>query len=227
LGTQHYAGKVYCATVPNGTLITRRNGYILVSGNSCNGWAGANAVTVRRVLMGINDGWVGSGAYVYSKINGGRDSGSLLEDGLVAIGKYGVASRSTVPYNKIYPSQYPKTADDEAKKNKGLQCYRVKTKQAFRTAIAAGWLGIVAVHVDNKFVNFRGTGVTPLANGTGNHAVLVTDMRLINGTENFITDNSWNISWGNKGRCRLVWDHFAQTFNKHAFYVVPAIRSVT
>jgi intein/homing endonuclease len=31
----HYKGKVYCATVPNSTLVTRRNGTVLVSGNSC------------------------------------------------------------------------------------------------------------------------------------------------------------------------------------------------
>lgn len=31
---QPYNGKVYCATVPNGLLVTRRNGSVLVSGNS-------------------------------------------------------------------------------------------------------------------------------------------------------------------------------------------------
>lgn len=30
---QHYEGKVYCATVPNGTLVVRRNGKLSVSGN--------------------------------------------------------------------------------------------------------------------------------------------------------------------------------------------------
>src|SRR5436190_17372715 len=29
----HYKGLVYCAGVPNGTLITRRNGSVLISGN--------------------------------------------------------------------------------------------------------------------------------------------------------------------------------------------------
>lgn len=197
------------------------------STSACNGWAGANAVTVTRKLTGIDDGWVGSGSYVYSKINGGRDNGSMLEDGLKAIQTYGVASRKTVPSDSIYTSQYPKSADVEAKDNRGLQCYRVTSKQAFRTALAIGWVGIVAMHVGNKFVNFRGTGVAPLANGKGNHAVLVTDLRLVNGTEHYITDNSWGISWGDTGRCRLVWDHFAQTFTTHAFYVVPGVRSVT
>jgi len=36
----YYNGDIFCATVPNSTLITRRNGYPLISGNCCV-WAGA------------------------------------------------------------------------------------------------------------------------------------------------------------------------------------------
>jgi len=36
--TEEYAGPVFCATVPNSTLITRRNGTVLISGNSCNSY---------------------------------------------------------------------------------------------------------------------------------------------------------------------------------------------
>lgn len=31
---EHYAGKIWCGTVPNGTLVTRRNGVPLISGNT-------------------------------------------------------------------------------------------------------------------------------------------------------------------------------------------------
>lgn len=34
LATDHYRGEVFCATVPNSTLVTRRNGDLLISGNS-------------------------------------------------------------------------------------------------------------------------------------------------------------------------------------------------
>jgi len=194
--------------------------------SSCGGWAAANALTATRRLTGIDDGWVGSGAYIYSLINGDRDSGSQLEDGLVAVGKYGAPSRTTVPYNVIYRGQYPRSVDAEAAKTKGLQAYRCKTKQAWRSALAAGWMGIAAVHADNRVINYRGTGIMPLANGPGNHAVLISDMRLNKGTEVYLLDNSWGIGWGNQGRSWLVWDHFAQTFNNHAFYVIPGIRVV-
>lgn len=35
LAFEHYRGEVFCATVPNSTLITRRNGSVLISGNCC------------------------------------------------------------------------------------------------------------------------------------------------------------------------------------------------
>jgi len=195
--------------------------------SSCNGYAAAGGLTATRRLTGIDDGWVGSGSYVYSLINGNRDNGSQLEDGLIVIGKYGAPSRTTVPYNLIYRNQYPRNSVDvEAAKTKGLQAYRCKTKQAWRTALAAGWMGIAAIHADSRVINYRGTGIMPLANGPGNHAVLISDMRILKGTEVYQMTNSWGISWGDQGRTWLVWDHFAQTFNNHAFYVIPGIRVV-
>lgn len=46
-----YNGLVYCAGVPNGTLVTRRNGSVLVSGN-CWGFCAASAVETRIVAQG-------------------------------------------------------------------------------------------------------------------------------------------------------------------------------
>lgn len=51
LETANYKGLVYCATVPNGTLVTRRNGSILISGN-CWTYGVAHASMVQRLLAG-------------------------------------------------------------------------------------------------------------------------------------------------------------------------------
>lgn len=192
--------------------------------SSCNGWAAANGLTAIRRLTGIDDGWVGSGSFVYSKINGGYDNGSQLEDGLREISTKGTCSIKTVPYDRIFPNQYSSAADEEAARNVGLDCYRVKTKQAWRTALAAGWVGIAAIQCDQNVINFRGKGIMPVADGPGNHAVLITDLRSSQGTEVYNQDNSWGINWGNEGRAWLTWDHFAQTFNNHAFYIIVGIR---
>jgi hypothetical protein len=47
-----YNGLVYCATVPNSTLITRRNGSVLVSGN-CWAYSTTAAVMMTRAVMGL------------------------------------------------------------------------------------------------------------------------------------------------------------------------------
>jgi len=49
--TQKYKGLVYCATVPNGTLITRRNGSVLISGN-CWGHSSTSCSLMIRAIMG-------------------------------------------------------------------------------------------------------------------------------------------------------------------------------
>ncbi len=49
--TDRYKGLVYCATVPNGTLVTRRNGSVLISGN-CWAHSSVSAMLLRRALDG-------------------------------------------------------------------------------------------------------------------------------------------------------------------------------
>lgn len=49
--TDRYKGLVYCATVPNGTLVTRRNGSVLISGN-CWFHSGTSAHLVLTAAMG-------------------------------------------------------------------------------------------------------------------------------------------------------------------------------
>lgn len=48
--TDRYKGLVYCATVPNGTLVTRRNGSVLISGN-CWAYSTGTAIMLLRLSM--------------------------------------------------------------------------------------------------------------------------------------------------------------------------------
>lgn len=47
-----YKGEVYCAAVPNGTLVTRRNGSVLISGN-CWAYSTGTALMMTRLAMGL------------------------------------------------------------------------------------------------------------------------------------------------------------------------------
>ena len=222
LATDHYKGNVFCASVGNGTLITRRNGVLLISGNSCNGYAGAGALSKARSLRGVQDKLKLSGAFIYSLINGGRDNGSALEDGLKVIGTHGSPPESFVPWNMIYPNQQPKSAVTEAKKHRGLAAYAVQTKQGFRTALAAGFPVIVAVHAGRNFQTLNSQGIAGADNGQGNHAIHCDDICIINGKEVYDAVNSWGANYGTEGRAYLTWDSFEQTFGRHTFYAIAS-----
>lgn len=82
----HYNGLVYCATVPNGTLVTRRNQRVLISGN-CWAWGlAASIMDVRAregkptkllapVSLGFTVNWANRGNYLESAIRGATERG--------------------------------------------------------------------------------------------------------------------------------------------------------
>jgi len=81
-----YKGLVYCATVPNGTLITRRNGSVLISGNCWTWSATAVMMTLEAmeaeevemlapVSLGWLVGWRSQGYYLDDTIRGLRERG--------------------------------------------------------------------------------------------------------------------------------------------------------
>lgn len=207
--TESYKGVVYCATVPNGTLITRRNDKVLISGNSCNGFAAASSLSKARYLRGFVDGLVLSGSYVYSKINGGSDNGSSPSDDIDALSTYGAPPVSLVTADMIYPRLQPPNADHEAAQHKGLVMYEANSQIEFYSGIAAGFIGVVALCANNVYSNWTGSGVMPVLRGQMNHANHVDDLVLVNGEIVCDTVNNWNVTWGDNGRALIPWGTFA------------------
>lgn len=202
-----------------------------LSFGSCNGHALAAAGARARWLRGIRDKLLFSGAYSYSKMNGGRDNGSIIEDDIEVGTRYGFCPLSLVPANQIYPSQQPKTADAEAAKNKGLEAYKVvgdwSTKmRAVRTALAQRFGVIVAVMAGNGYsrVDSRGVCVGVDA-GSGDHAVLGDDLLWDGKRWLYDSPGSWGTTLGHDGRVYLTDNHFKQTLGPHEFVVIPSIDS--
>ena len=191
------------------------------SHGSCNGYAAAAALSRARWLRGIQDGLILSGAYIYSLINGGRDQGSMLEDGLRVIQSHGAPPESLVPWNMIYPRMQPPSAREEAAKRKGLDAYLVKSLQGLKTALAAGYPCIVAVQAGSNF-DRQTEGVSGVDRGGGNHAVCCDDLVYRDGVFLYDDPNSWSLNWGTRGRTYLIDKHFAQTFDQHGFYAIPS-----
>lgn len=195
------------------------------SHGSCNGYAGASALSrarVRRMLPRVDL----SGAYLYSLINGGRDDGSMLDDGMREV-QNGLATRETVGWDAIYPSRYDRAkAKAEAARFKAHECYQLRTQEELFSALMADFDCVVAVHVGNSFMRLDGDGVCGGDRGPGNHAVCVDGFTVLrDGTLCADLANSWNLTFGDQGRGWLTWSrHFAQTVGPHGFY---AIRSAS
>lgn len=192
------------------------------SHGSCNGFAIAAALSKARKLRGIFDDLLLSGAFAYSTMNGGRDQGSALENGLRNVQSIGICPADLVTWDMIYPNQQPRNAKAEAAKHKGLKCYAAQTLQGFRTGIAAGFVGVIAIHAGSRFQRLDSRGIAGVDNGPGNHAIHCDDLAMVGGVEVFDAVNSWNLGYGTRGRAYLTKDSFSQTFGKHTFYLVAS-----
>jgi hypothetical protein len=187
---------------------------------SCNGWAGASALSRARVRRGLKRVNL-SGAYLYSLINGGRDNGSMLDDGMRTLQSRGCATLDSVKSNQIYPSKYDrKKADREAAKHKSFEAYQIGSREGLWTALALGFDVVVAVHAGNAFSNIDRNGIAGVNNGGGNHAVMADGLLYAGGEIVADGANSWGTRWGDRGRMLLRWKHFEQTIGVHAFYSI-------
>lgn len=193
------------------------------SHGSCDGHGCAGALAKTRFRRG-QPKQILSGAYVYSKINGGRDRGAALEDGKNAIEKYGACLLTTVGWDAIYPSRQPSTADAEASRFKAFETYAVGTLQGAWTALALEFDLVVAVHVGSRFARLNSDGVAGIDSGSGNHCVHADGLILVNDKLTALGVNSWGTSFGDHGRMKLVAEHFTQTMKYHMFF---AVRSST
>lgn len=205
------------------------------SHGSCQGYATARCLTRARMRNRQGDPILFSGAFVYSRCNGGRDNGSTLAEGMKVISTEGACPEDLVPWNLIYPRQQPSNAAAEAAKNKGFECYALDgdgngtSELEIATAVALGYDIVVAVEANNAFMQLDSRGVPKSGNGTGNHATGVDGMKIDNGDLLFDMFNSWDVTYGADGRCYLTYDrHLAQTQRNHAFYAIrfPLVKDI-
>jgi hypothetical protein len=194
---------------------------------SCNGCAGAKALQRQRVLAGQPNIEL-SGEYLYSRINGSRDVGSMLDAGMEWIQSNGVA-----PWRPQHAQKYRSrdfTAEDvrDSVRFKGLECYGIDSELELATGIALGFTAVVAVHATNNFMRLDANGIAGGGNGPGNHAVGVDDVKIINGELVFRMFNSWGKSYGDNGYAGLTWNRHFKTTNKyHYFYLIRSVNDDT
>lgn len=190
------------------------------SHGSCNGFAAAEALERARHKRGLPR-VVLSGASVYSLINGGRDDGSGLEEGMEALMNVGVLTEAECGWNDIYKDsrgQSPTRA-----RFKALECYQVETEAELATGLVNEFTAVVAVNVTNAFYRLNSYGVAGGSGGVGNHSVCVDDVLYDEALGGFKFDmpNSWNITFGEQGRAYLTWrDNLSSCTRYHRFYLI-------
>lgn len=195
---------------------------------SCN--AAAAVAALRRAMFrsGRNTVPQFSWEFLYAQINGGRDQGSMLDDGMQALLNIGVPTLNPQkhPLNRHYlKNDYSPEEYNEAKSNRAEQCYEIDTEIDLATLVLSRQgAAIVAVHVGSNFMSLDRNGFAGVDNGPGNHAVCVDDVALFDGgLLGFDMPNSWGTSFGEGGRAYLSWNgHMARTNEYHCLYAVLA-----
>lgn len=189
---------------------------------SCNGYAGAWALARARVMAGLPFEPL-SGEYLYSLINGGRDGGSMLDDGMQAITEKGVARESLVKHESYLWNQMSQEARADAPRFKAFECYAARTELGLASGLALGFVGVVAVHASNAWGSLS-NGVSRRSLGPGNHAVCCQDVLVSNGKLLFDIANSWGKNWGDNGQTMNTWnDHFIEPVRNHVFYLIRGV----
>jgi len=184
---------------------------------SCTAWATAYALKSYQERMEI--GWslttsdgnvdpnhVFSPAFIYNQINGGKNSGSRIDEALQLIVDRGAATLATMPYDdNDYRTQPTSLAFQEAANFKAAEMKRANGTQAIQTALANRLPVVAGIFVYKSLYQLKGTNpVYQIANapcdseGCG-HAVTIVgyDDEKYGGAFKII--NSWGRSWGDDG----------------------------
>jgi predicted nucleic acid-binding protein len=193
---------------------------------SCNGWASACALERARMRRGLKRVKL-SGSSVYSRVNGGRDNGSIPEDAMVAMQKYGAVPLERGPANKIYANQYTAADWAEGARYRADECFTTQSRQALLTAVVLGFDAVVAVHAGNNYMRLDSEGVAYGDNGPGNHAILYDDLVLTqSGLLAFDHAGSWGLNgYGVRGRAFHTWErHLVQPVRNFRFYLIRSTK---
>jgi len=211
----HYDGLVYCATVPNGTLVTRRNGTVLISGN-CVAEASTKSIEiVTACTYGLEQVIPISPASLYHRIGTSESSGAIVMDGIEAMVREGVLPLDTAENRRKFKHTHPAVGfsvplpdgwQETAKLFKAVTWYAIDSFAAMVTALLRGH---------------------PVVVGREGHSIIYLRVRLKNGNLVFIYLNSWG-RWGfASGNLPYGFGADSERLGKQACHGAYALVSVT
>lgn len=194
------------------------------SRGSCNGYSCAKALERSRVLQGMPHIPL-SGEGAYAQMNGGRDSGSTLANGMKVLLGSGVPPESMVPHQEYLWSRISQEARTAMARFKAAECYAVDDELELASALALGFIGVIAVHATSAYGRLDANGVSATSHGPGNHSVGAQDVRILGGEFQFDSFNSWGTRWGSQGCNWVTWGRqLSSTIRNHQFFVIRAAK---
>lgn len=190
--------------------------------SSCNGFACAKALERARVIQGMPHVAL-SGEGAYAQMNGGRDQGSALSSGMKVLLDSGVPPESMVPSQEYLWNRISQQAKDARSRFKAAECYAIESEMELASALAIGFVCVIAVHASGSYSQLDSDGVSGQSLGSGNHSVGAQDVRIRNGELQFESFNSWGTRWGQNGHNWVTWRrHLSSTIRYHQFFAVRA-----
>ncbi|MDB5312641.1 MAG: cysteine protease [Gemmataceae bacterium] len=171
-----------------------------------NGWTGG--LMRARALAGckpvvLSPGWT------YSLINGNRDSGAVISDGIQALTQVGTCLFSTVGQDPIYQRQMPSGAKAEAARYRIKAAYHCTSWEEVISALLLPkpMIPVYGYQVGRSFGSFDKYGVAGHDRGPGNHCNHADGVKLLPDGRWVLDDvNSWNARWGPWGNGRAYLD---------------------
>lgn len=189
---------------------------------SCNGYACAGALGRARKLAGLPPVTL-SGEFIYAGINGGRDRGSMLDDGMRFLRDVGSVPEDMVPRLEYLWRRISDEAKRAAPRFQGFELATAEDEDELATGIALGYVGVVAIHFGGRMQHLDKHGVAGHHRGPGNHSVGVDDLRIRDGRLEFDYFNSHGVRYGDNGKAWLNWErHFSGPSRYHQFFLVRA-----
>ncbi len=217
--TEMYAGEVFCAEVPtHHTLVTRRKGKILVSGNCVfNAWSRALAYAEANLGHGVEVMSRLAPYWHYRDGIGaiGEDTGATIRDGIKTIHRFGVPLEMYWPYDETRWQEKPSpTAEAEGEHRRvGLLYLRLESQGDIIDNLARGFPAVFGTMLYRGFWSVTATSpVVPMPGVNdapeGGHAMCIVgcDTR----ARVYRVANSWGPDWGRNGYCLMPFDYIEE-----------------
>ena len=198
-----YAGHVYNLEVEGD------NSYVAegIGVHNCNAFATITCAEACRAMQGLpyvalSPGWL------YGRINGGSDRGSMLEDALEWMLKTGTCTTNEVDY--LEWRKNPEAAALVAPRYRFLEAFQCPTFDHMASAVQAGFFIDEGLMWKDGFKPDGDGWITSGSGGGGGHALCGYGLAERNGKWGIHTRNSWSESWGIKGNCILAENLFGR-----------------